>query len=588
MLRILLASISYHGSSYIPYSSGCIISHCNKDTFIKNNYEFLEPEYRSEALKHPDFIKKLEKADILGLTNYAWNQSYNDLISVEYKKINPNGIIAYGGPNVPEDYDSGTEYIDNRFYIDICFPGAAGEELFKNFLINYPENHINMVAGAYTHDYFNVSSSKKLLANIPLPTPYIDGVFDSIFKKEKYLIAPLETNRGCPYSCSFCDWGGSGRGKLNQFDEDKVRNTIKLLFEKDNVKRIQVVDANFGILKRDLDLAKYMSHLGKDRKDQMRINFAGYAKNGSKNLIDIFETLDENILGSTDADDVGKLSFQSHHPEVLKINKRSNIDNEKLMPIVEHYNKKNIGVHAEMMLLPGETEERMLYSIAKNVEIKVLWQRWSVTWVLPNTLLSEKKFQDEHNIKLKKILIPHSLYHKSYKEVNESRSNAHLSNCDFNMSTEFMDITVINECKSFNEKEYMKIFDCWFWFNTLYNSNLARDNIIKDSRSVQDQYYSFMDNIGNMPILKRLLEEYRECAYNTVVKKEEVTKIKDLRYAAWFVKYTYRLGEMWDIYHNQPAVEKELRLVYPDYKLNLKPVENESKLYNAVTWFQHQ
>ena len=99
--------------------------------------------------------------------------------------------------------------------------------------------------------------------------------------------------------------------------------------EKDSVKKIQLVDANFGILKRDLDLAKYMSYLGKNRKDPMRINFAGYAKNGSKNLIDIFETLDENILGSTAADDVGKLSFQSHHPEVLRINKRSNIDNEK-------------------------------------------------------------------------------------------------------------------------------------------------------------------------------------------------------------------------------------------------------------------
>ena len=32
-----------------------------------------------------------------------------------------------------------------------------------------------------------------------------------------------ETNRGCPYSCSFCDWGSSTMSRIRAFDIERVR-----------------------------------------------------------------------------------------------------------------------------------------------------------------------------------------------------------------------------------------------------------------------------------------------------------------------------------------------------------------------------
>ena len=32
----------------------------------------------------------------------------------------------------------------------------------------------------------------------------------------------LETNRGCPFACTFCDWGGLTYSKLKKFPEEKV------------------------------------------------------------------------------------------------------------------------------------------------------------------------------------------------------------------------------------------------------------------------------------------------------------------------------------------------------------------------------
>ena len=32
----------------------------------------------------------------------------------------------------------------------------------------------------------------------------------------------LESNRGCPYGCTFCDWGSATLSKVRNFDLDRV------------------------------------------------------------------------------------------------------------------------------------------------------------------------------------------------------------------------------------------------------------------------------------------------------------------------------------------------------------------------------
>ena len=44
-----------------------------------------------------------------------------------------------------------------------------------------------------------------MLTNLDLiPSPYLSGHFD----KMRYPVTSFETNRGCPYKCTFCTWGG--------------------------------------------------------------------------------------------------------------------------------------------------------------------------------------------------------------------------------------------------------------------------------------------------------------------------------------------------------------------------------------------
>ena len=83
--QVFLASISFAAYEWLPYPVGCLISHAQKDKEVQQFYNFMEPEYRSNSLDQTDFHKRLKQADVLGVTNWVWNQNYNDRIANIYK-----------------------------------------------------------------------------------------------------------------------------------------------------------------------------------------------------------------------------------------------------------------------------------------------------------------------------------------------------------------------------------------------------------------------------------------------------------------------------------------------------------------------
>jgi putative methyltransferase len=56
----------------------------------------------------------------------------------------------------------------------------------------------------------------------------------------------LETTRGCPYSCTFCDWGGGVGTKVIKKNLNDVKSDIDSLIEVDP-SSIYICDANFGL-----------------------------------------------------------------------------------------------------------------------------------------------------------------------------------------------------------------------------------------------------------------------------------------------------------------------------------------------------
>ena len=63
-----------------------------------------------------------------------------------------------------------------------------------------------------------------------------------------------ETNRGCPFQCTFCDWGSATAAKVTKFGIERLYAELDW-FARNKIEYIFCCDANFGIQKRDVEIA---------------------------------------------------------------------------------------------------------------------------------------------------------------------------------------------------------------------------------------------------------------------------------------------------------------------------------------------
>ena len=128
----------------------------------------------------------------------------------------------------------------------------------------------------------------------------------------------------------------------------------------------------------------------------------------------------------------------------------------------------------------------------------------------------------------------------------------------------------------------MKIYDIWFWFNTLYNTKVARKWMLKSSLSAKEQFYKFINLIeaGKMPFFAEKLKEYRYAFWNTIGKEEPITKLESLYLVNILTKFSMRGNEVVDLFLNQSKALSELKLIYPDINFeHFKKIHKDSDLY---------
>ena len=301
---------------------------------------------------------RMEKApDVVGLSNYSWNLELNKTVARRLAATEPETVVIQGGPHMRVSADGVQQFLEENPDLDYYvmlegeFPTA---ELIRHFLSKgralRPEECDKVLSGvAYLNEGDIVYGPRLEMKKGELeqiPSPYLNGMLDEFLESPLFL--PLiETNRGCPFACTFCAWGISVLNKVRRFDYDRVIEELKYIAKKSPSTQWYFTDANFGILPRDVDIAYVLKDLV-DQTPHLRRIYIQWAKNSSKYCTEIAHVL----KGICDP----LVAVQSTDPTVLKYSKRDNIKLETMTDLVQQGMKDGIAMTTDVLSgLPGDS-----------------------------------------------------------------------------------------------------------------------------------------------------------------------------------------------------------------------------------------
>jgi radical SAM superfamily enzyme YgiQ (UPF0313 family) len=337
---------------YLPYSAGVVWSYSLADPEIRERFKVTEWVWRREPVL--ETAERLAKNDIVAFSTYVWNHRYNYEIARQIKSINPEVLIIMGGP---EPAITDPNFFRDNPFIDlvICY---EGEITFKQLLKTYESRNWHSVPGLLINqdgEAVKTQDAERIESLEQVPSPYLSGIFDKMIAEHPEVTwqGTLETNRGCPYACTFCDWGSLTYNKVKKFELERVFDELEWMAKR-NFDWISITDANFGMYpERDGMIADKIIEM-QEKYGSPRTFSVAWAKNQKKEVIDIVKKL----LDARGFNQGLTLSVQSLDHDVLENIRRKNMEMNKLNEVFELCDQRNIPAYTELILgLPGETLE---------------------------------------------------------------------------------------------------------------------------------------------------------------------------------------------------------------------------------------
>ena len=373
-LKIYLGDLTYTtvtlATEAFPLNVGFIASYCKKlfgDAVEITLFKYIE-----------DIDKAVNESppDILGLSNYCWSHSVSYEIFKMCKKSNPNVITVWGGPNFPIDFPSQKKFMKQYPEVDVYVP-TEGETGFSNIvslilklasLENTSETiQKNPIEGCISRDdngeiHYSIPTIRISSLN-EIPSPYQNGMMDKFFDGK--LTPMLQTNRGCPFHCTFCTDGRDETNKVNHFSIERVQSDIEYIAEHTpkNTHSLHISDLNFGMYPRDLEICESLA------KIQQKFNYPKYikcttGKNQKDKIINAIKKLNNSLRVT--------MSVQSLDPDVLHNIRRDNISVDHMLALYPALKEANLQTTSEVILgLPGETFENHIQTLRDLVKARM-------------------------------------------------------------------------------------------------------------------------------------------------------------------------------------------------------------------------
>jgi len=327
------------------------------------------PEVESRLFAYPDHLwteLQRDAPDVLMLSNYMWNEWLSLKLAELARRANPDVLVVMGGPNISIEPERQVAWMEGRPEIDVYALGEGDflvRELMKiwldagsreAFLARDLPSSLKRTPDGVVRD----ESWERHKQVEEIPSPWLTGVLDPFFDGK---LAPLlETNRGCPFTCTFCVQGTRWYTKVHYFDKERIREEIRYIAKRihdvcPSMGFLRVADPNYGMYERDAEISGWIGEAQAEYGWPTFID-ATTGKNRPDRVI--------KSLEKTGGALVLYQAVQSLDDRTLKNIKRSNISKEAYDQIMIHVRGRGLRSLSDLILgLPGETLESHLEGI---------------------------------------------------------------------------------------------------------------------------------------------------------------------------------------------------------------------------------
>lgn len=313
----------------------------------------------TRLFKHPDLLLKealRHRPDVIGLSNYGWSQDLTSAVGTALDERLPGTVFVAGGPNIDQTDTRLRTFLRRNAWIDFLVLDA-GEEPFTELISQLmqgrrPEDEPPADVAILRGDVVMRSRRLRKLTKAidDIPSPYLTGELDEFLGRG--MVPLFETNRGCPFSCTFCAWGDAAKNLVRRFPLDQSVAEIEYVAARSDANAWILCDANFGILERDVEIAKRIRR-ARDESGHPKWCHTWLAKNVTERNLEI-----GRVLGDMT---VPVMAVQSLDDEVLRNIKRSNISTDTYVRYQQAFHRIGSRTYSDMIVpLPGETLESHL------------------------------------------------------------------------------------------------------------------------------------------------------------------------------------------------------------------------------------
>jgi len=384
---------SFSGQNYLPYSVGLLQAYALENAQNPESIQFLVPLYSRMKVKKA--VDHLASADVVGFSVYVWNIRLSLAIAQELKKARPETVIVFGGPQVP---DQAEQFLRQHPFIDLVCHGE-GEQVFTSIIEGHSKKEwedIPSISFLNEGRHFVTHSRGGRVKDLELyPSPYLKDVFHQLMTEnpdEKWL-ALWETNRGCPFACTFCDWGSAIASKVFKFDMGRLMKEAEW-FAAHKIEFIFCCDANFGLLPRDYEIVQFVGEMKKTSGFPQALSVQN-TKNATDRAFNV-----QKLLHDVGLNKGVTISFQSMDPAALKASKRHNISTKSFQELQSRFAKEGIPTYSDMILgLPEETYESFAEGIGEIISNgqhnRIQFNNLSI---LPNAEMGDPEYQKRYGM----------------------------------------------------------------------------------------------------------------------------------------------------------------------------------------------